>query len=210
MSQLYSRCLVFPASFCLFISFSLRCFDAFSLFAHVHSAVSLCTSFFLPILLSYCLACRYTLKHTHTFSPSLPIEEVLLFPGRLGGLVVERWGRREGEIEEVHMVKLQKRNNVFLLCPIFLCLHVFLFIIFYFLYRPCDQSLMNLPASFSGRSPMCRTYIYSTVCTCVFLEMFGISDKESGSYFLVWLWTFWGGLRQMRESQAKIDRGRGL
>lgn len=115
MSQLYSRCLVFPASFCLFISFSLRCFDAFSLFAHVHSAVSLCTSFFLPVLLSYCLACRYTLKHTHTFSPSLPIEEVLLFPGRLGGLVVERWGRREGEIEEVHMVKLQKRNNSW--CP---------------------------------------------------------------------------------------------
>lgn len=187
MSQLYSRCLVFPASFCLFISFSLQCFDAFSLFAHVHSAVSLCTSFFLPVLLSYCLACRYTLTR------SLHLYQLKKCSCSQADWVVLWWSDEEGGRERLKRFIwsnfrreiIADVQNVFLLCPIFLCLHVFLFIIFYFLYRPCDQSLMNLPASFSGRSPMCRTYIYSTVCTCVFLEMFGISDKESGSYFLV-------------------------
>lgn len=111
MSQLYSRCLVFPASFLplyLLLAAMLWCFFT----------LCTCSQCSVPVhfLFSpYCLACRYTLKHTHTFSPSLPSEEVLLFPGRLGGLVVERWGRREGEIEEVHMVKLQKRNNSW--CP---------------------------------------------------------------------------------------------
>lgn len=42
-------------------------------------------------------------KHTHISSPPLPSEEVLLFPGRLGGLWVEREVGRERKIERVHM-----------------------------------------------------------------------------------------------------------
>lgn len=131
--------------------------------------------------------------HSNTLTRSLHLYQLKKCSCSQADWVVLWWSNEEGGRERLKRFIwsnfrreiIADVQNVFLLCPIFLCLHVFLFIIFYFLYRPCDQSLMNLPASFSGRSPMCRTYIYSTVCTCVFLEMFGISDKESGSYFLV-------------------------
>lgn len=92
-----------------------------------------------------------------------------------------RKGRREGKIEEVHMLRLQGTEIItavlFCECLIFLCLHVFLFIIFYFLYRLRDRSLMNVLASVSGNCPVCRMHIYRTACTCVAREMFGICDK---------------------------------
>lgn len=75
LSHLFSS-LLLP----LFISFLL-------LFFYSYCSQRSVPKHFLSLLFSFCLSHCLACKHTCVFSPPLPSEEVLLFPGRLGGLL---------------------------------------------------------------------------------------------------------------------------
>lgn len=137
----YLICLICSFSF-LFLSLS----PPYSLCIHVFSVQSSWAS---PFLLS--LPCMH--RHTQTHSYVLSISTRWRRCSCSQADWVVSWGRRmEGgkDWRSSYALTSVERNNSWhpqhvLLCErlIFLRFHVFVFIIFYFLYRLCDQSLMH-------------------------------------------------------------------
>lgn len=105
-----------------------------------------------------CLSCSL---YIHMFSVHCPRASPFLLFAFFSDWVVS-WGvggRRKGKMEGVHTVGPQWREiiaDIQAMCCrverlIFLCFHVFVFIIFYFPYRLCNQSLMRSLASVSWK-----------------------------------------------------------
>lgn len=107
LSLSFTHCHLYPSCFsglsvsqcfyliCLICSFSflvLSLSPPYSLCIHVFSVQSSWAS---PFLLSLPCMHRHTQTHSYVLSISKPVKEVLLFPGRLGGLLGETDGGRE-------------------------------------------------------------------------------------------------------------------
>lgn len=157
--------------FCL-LSLCLFMFILLSLYIHIFSAsLSISLPFHVPFL---SLSCMHIHNQTHSYVLSSSTQwRGPHVPRQIGwSLWVE--GRREGKIKEIHTLgpwwcNNSRRPNHLLLCEhlIFLCFHVFLFILFYFLYGLCHMSLIHLLASvFWKLSHVQSAYLYFSAHMC--------------------------------------------